>query len=110
MVRGGKEGSGLDAVEWCRRAEELGAGEILLTSVDRDGTRSGFDIDLLRAVTGAVRINVIASGGAGSAAHFSEAIERGGAAAALAASLFHDRELTISAVKQHLAEEGIPVR
>ena len=110
MIRGGKEPTGLDAVDWCRRAEELGAGEILLTSVDRDGTQSGFDIDLLRAVTGAVRINVIASGGAGEPSHFAEAIERGGATAALAASLFHDRRLTIGAVKRYLANERIPVR
>lgn len=110
MIRGGKEPTGLDAVDWCRRAEELGAGEILLTSVDRDGTQSGFDIDLLRAVSGAVRINVIASGGAGEPSHFAEAIERGGATAALAASLFHDRRLTIGAVKRYLANERIPVR
>ena len=110
VVRSGKEPTSLDAVDWCRRAEEMGAGEILLTSVDRDGTQSGFDIDLLRAVTGSVRINVVASGGAGSPAHFAEAIERGGATAALAASLFHDRTLTIGAVKQYLSREGIPVR
>jgi cyclase len=110
MIRSGKESAGLDAVSWCRKAEALGAGEIMLTSVDRDGTQSGFDIDLLRAVTGAVRINVIASGGAGDPAHFAEAIERGGATAALAASLFHDRRLTIAGVKQYLANEGIPVR
>ena len=110
MVRSGKETADLDAVAWCRTAEQLGAGEILLTSVDRDGTQRGFDIDLLRAVTGAVRINVIASGGAGRVEDFSDAIERGGASAALAASLFHDRQLTIGAVKQHLVNEGIPVR
>ena len=110
MVRGGKQSTGIDAVDWCRRAESLGAGEILLTSVDRDGTGRGFDIPLLRAVTGAVRINVIASGGAGRAADFAEAIERGGATAALGASLFHDRILTIADVKRQLAAEGIPVR
>src|SRR5712691_4082241 len=88
IIRSGKEHAGIDAVEWCRRAEELGAGEILLTSVDRDGTSGGYDIDLLRAVTGAVRISVIASGGAGSPEHFRDAIALGGARAALAASLF----------------------
>jgi len=110
MVRSGKEGTGIDAVEWCRRAEDLGAGEILLTSVDRDGTNAGYDIELLRAVTGAVRISVIASGGAGTLEHFRDAIATGGARAALAASLFHDRRLTIGDVKRYLAGEGIPVR
>jgi cyclase len=110
MVRGGRESSGLDAVAWCRRAEELGAGEILLTSVDRDGTNSGYDIELLRAVTSLVKIGVIASGGAGSLEHFRDAIEAGGARAVLAASLFHDRRLSIGDVKQFLASEGIPVR
>ena len=110
MIRGGKVSSGLDAVAWCRRAEELGAGEILLTSVDRDGTQRGFDLDLLRAVTSTLRIGVIASGGAGAVEHFRDAIETGGARAVLAASLFHDRRLTISALKDYLAAEGIPVR
>lgn len=110
MVRSGKETGGIDAIEWCRRAESLGAGEILLTSVDRDGTQSGFDIELLRAVSAAVRIGVIASGGAGTLADFREAIEAGGARAVLAASLFHDRRLTIGQVKNYLAQEGIPIR
>ena len=110
MMRSGKESSGIDAVEWCRRAEELGTGEILLTSVDRDGTNVGYDIELLRAVTGVVRIGVIASGGAGSLEHFRDAIEAGGARAVLAASLFHDRRLSIGDVKRFLASEGIPVR
>ncbi|HSP35487.1 MAG TPA: imidazole glycerol phosphate synthase subunit HisF [Thermoanaerobaculia bacterium] len=110
MIRGGKESTGIDAVDWCKRAEELGAGEILLTSVDRDGTSAGYDIELLRAVTGAVRISVIASGGAGALEHFRDAIAIGGARAALAASLFHDRRLAIGDVKQYLAAEGIPVR
>lgn len=109
-VRGGKEITGVDAVEWCKRAEELGAGEILLTSVDRDGTNRGFDIELLRAVTSIVDIGVIASGGAGSADDFRDAIESGGARAVLAASLFHDRVLTVGDVKRYLAAEGIPVR
>jgi imidazole glycerol-phosphate synthase subunit HisF len=110
MVRSGKENTGIDVVDWCRRAAELGAGEILLTSVDRDGTSSGYDIELLRAVTGAVRISVIASGGAGALEHFREAIAHGGARAVLAASLFHDRSLTIGEVKTYLGAEGIPVR
>ena len=110
MVRGGREPAGLDAVEWCRRAADLGAGEILLTSVDRDGTQKGFDIDLLRAVTAAVRINVIASGGAGTEEHFRDAIESGGARAVLAASLFHDRTMTIARLKEYLGTQGVPVR
>lgn len=110
VVRGGREMTEVDAVEWCQRAEELGAGEILLTSVDRDGTNRGFDLDLLRAVTSRVRIGVIASGGAGSKAHFRDAIETGGARAVLAASLFHDRVLRVGEVKQFLKDEGIAVR
>ncbi len=110
MVRSGKESSGVDAVAWCRQAEELGTGEILLTSVDRDGTNAGYDIELLRAVTSVVRISVIASGGAGALEHFRDAIEAGGARAVLAASLFHDRRLSIGDVKGYLAGEGIPVR
>ncbi len=110
MVRSGKDTTGIDAVEWCRRAEDLGCGEILLTSVDRDGTNAGYDIELLRAVTGAVRISVIASGGAGKLEDFAQAIENGGARAVLAASLFHDRRLTIGEVKAYLSAEGIPVR
>lgn len=109
-VRSGKELTDIDAVAWCRRAEELGAGEILLTSVDRDGTNSGFDLELLRAVTGALKIGVIASGGAGRLEDFRDAIEAGGARAVLAASLFHDRVLTVGDVKRHLETEGIPVR
>jgi imidazole glycerol-phosphate synthase subunit HisF len=109
-VRGGREVTDVNAVEWCRRAEELGAGEILLTSVDRDGTNSGFDLQLLRAVTSTLKIGVIASGGAGRVEDFQDAIETGGARAVLAASLFHDRVLTVGEVKQHLAAEGIPVR
>jgi cyclase len=110
MVRSGKEPAGLDAVAWCRQAEAFGAGEILLTSVDRDGTGSGFDLELLRSVTSALRIGVIASGGAGTLEHFRDAIERGGARAVLAASLFHDGVLTVAGVKRYLEEEGIPVR
>lgn len=109
-VRSGKELTALDAIEWCRRAESLGAGEILLTSVDRDGTNSGFDVELLRAATSALKIGVIASGGAGRLEDFRDAIEAGGARAVLAASLFHDRVLTVGDVKRYLAAEGIPVR
>src|SRR5205814_5270727 len=102
--------TGLDAVEWCRRAEKLGAGEILLTSVDRDGTNAGFDLELLRAVSSSVKISVIASGGAGRLEDFRDAIESGGARAVLAASLFHDQVLTVGDVKQFLEREGIPTR
>jgi phosphoribosylformimino-5-aminoimidazole carboxamide ribotide isomerase len=110
MVRSGKESTGVDAAEWCVEAERLGAGEILLTSVNRDGTSSGFDIELLRSVTGRVKISVIASGGAGTLQHFRDAIESGGARAVLAASLFHDHVLTVGDVKRYLDSEGIPVR
>jgi cyclase len=109
-MRSGNEQTSLDAIQWCRRAEELGAGEIVLTSVDRDGQNSGFDLELLRAATSVLRIGVIASGGAGKLDHFRDAIEAGGARAVLAASLFHDRALTVGAVKQYLEREGIPVR
>ncbi|MFP5246756.1 MAG: imidazole glycerol phosphate synthase subunit HisF [Thermoanaerobaculia bacterium] len=109
-MRSGKERTNIDAVDWCRRAETLGAGEILLTSVDRDGTNRGFDLELLRAVSNALKIGVIASGGAGSLEHFRDAIETGGARAVLAASLFHDRALTVTDVKRSLFNEGIPVR
>lgn len=109
-VRGGKELTDVDAVDWCRRARDLGAGEILLTSVDRDGTGIGFDVGLLRAVTATLDIGVIASGGAGLPEHFRDAIEAGGARAVLAASLFHDRVLSIGDLKRYLENEGIPVR
>lgn len=109
-VRGGREVTNVDAIAWCRRGEELGAGEILLTSVDRDGTNAGFDLELLRAATSVLQIGVIASGGAGALEHFRDAIEAGGARAVLAASLFHDRVLTVGDVKRHLEAEGIPVR
>jgi imidazole glycerol-phosphate synthase subunit HisF len=110
IARGGREPTGLDVVEWARRAAELGAGEILLTSIDRDGTRSGYDLDLLRAVTAAIDIPVIASGGAGSPEDMVAAIVDGGADAVLAASIFHRDTHSISAVKEALAREGVPVR
>ena len=109
-VRGGRTATGIDALEWVREAEARGAGEILLTSMDGDGTQEGFDIALTRAVSSAVAIPVIASGGAGSLRHFKEALTYGGADAALAASLFHYQQLTIAEVKDYLQAEGVPVR
>jgi len=109
-THGGRRPTGLDAVEWARRVEALGAGEILLTSMDCDGTKDGFDIALTRAVAEAVEIPVIASGGAGNAHHMYEALTAGRADAALAASIFHFRELTVGEVKRYLAERGVPVR
>lgn len=110
VVHGGRKDTGLDAVEWAKRCQELGAGEILLTSMDTDGCREGFDLELLRAVCSVVSIPVIASGGCGRLEHFSQVFEETGADAALAASLFHFRELTLQEVKEHLAEHEIPVR
>ncbi len=107
---GGRIDMGLDAVEWAVRAEKLGAGEILLTSMDGDGTKNGYDLELTRAIADAVGIPVIASGGAGKLEHFAEALTEGGADAALAASLFHYKELTIREVKEYLKTRGIPVR
>ena len=97
-------------MEWAIEVEELGAGEILLTSMDKDGTRDGYDLDLLQAVTAAVDIPVIASGGAGKPDHFRDAFLSGNAAAVLAASIFHERDFTIAEVKEYLQAEGIPVR
>jgi cyclase len=110
VVRGGREPTGLDAVEWAQRAVSLGAGEVLLTSIDRDGTRQGFDIPLLRAVTSSVGVPVVASGGAGSPEDMVHAIVDGGADAVLAASIFHRDSHSITAVKQALAAAGVPVR
>jgi imidazole glycerol-phosphate synthase subunit HisF len=109
-THGGRNDVGWDAIEWAARAEKLGAGEILLTSMDRDGTRDGFDIELTRAVSRTVRIPVIASGGAGAPEHFYEALTTGGASAALAASLFHFGELPIPQLKNYLRERGVIVR
>lgn len=106
----GRLDSGIDAIEWAKQAEALGAGEILLTSMDCDGTKAGYDIPLTRAVSDAVSIPVIASGGAGTLEHFYEGLTDGGADAVLAASLFHYKELEISQVKDYLAEKGVPVR
>ena len=107
---GGRLDTGIDAVEWAVKAESLGAGEILLTSMDCDGTKAGYDIALTRAISDAVSIPVIASGGAGTMEHFYEALTEGGADAALAASLFHYKELEIMQVKDYLAEKGVYVR
>lgn len=109
-VTGGRKNTGIDAVEWAKEAERYGAGEILLTSMDGDGTLQGYDVELTRAISDAVRIPVIASGGAGRPEHFAQALTEGGAAAALAASLFHFRQLSIQQVKDSLVEAGIPVR
>jgi cyclase len=109
-THGGRRATGLDAVEWAARAEALGAGEILLTSMDRDGTRDGYDLDLVRAVAGRVRVPVIASGGAGSLEHLHEGLVVGGADAVLAASIFHFGEHTVEEAKRYLAARGVPVR
>ncbi len=108
-LNGGRIPTDLDAVEWAARAEQLGAGEILLTSMDTDGTQDGYDIPLLRAVCEAVNIPVIASGGAGKLEHFYEAIQAG-ASAVLAASVFHYKRFSVPEVKHYLAERGVPVR
>ena len=110
VVNGGRIDTGLDAIQWAQKVQELGAGEILLTSMDADGTKNGFDLELLNAVTGVVSIPVIASGGCGKLTHFSEVFLKTGADAALAASLFHYRELTVGQVKEHLREKGIVAR
>jgi cyclase len=107
---GGRLDCGIDAVEWAIEAEKLGAGEILLTSMDCDGTKAGFDLELTKAVSSAVSIPVIASGGAGQMSHFKDALTIGGADAALAASLFHYKELEIMDLKHYLRDEGVPVR
>ena len=107
---GGRIDMGIDAVEWAKKAAKLGAGEILLTSMDGDGTKSGYDLELTRAVAEAVEIPVIASGGAGTLEHFYEALADAKAEAVLAASLFHYKELEIRQVKQYLAQKGISVR
>ena len=109
-THGGRRNVGWDALEWAVRAERLGAGEILLTSMDRDGTRDGYDIELTRAVSDAVSIPVIASGGAGRLEHFYEALTEGGASAVLAASLFHFGEYKIADVKDYLRARGVLVR
>ena len=107
---GGRNPTGIDAVEWAKECERLGAGELLVTSMDTDGTKAGFDVEMLKAVTDVVSIPVIASGGCGSLAHFAEMFEQTGCDAALAASLFHFGELTVPQVKEYLRGQNIPAR
>lgn len=109
-IHGGRTPTGKDAVAWALEGERLGAGEILLTSMDRDGTRDGYDLELTRAIAEAVRVPVIASGGAGTLEHLFDGLTTGKADAALAASMFHYREVTVSEVKRYLAGRGVPVR
>ena len=109
-ARSGREDARRDAVEWGREAADRGAGELLLTSIDRDGTRSGFDCELTAAVSSAVTIPVIASGGAGTFDHFVDVFTRGQADAALAASVFHFSEHAVSELKRHIRAHGVPVR
>jgi imidazole glycerol-phosphate synthase subunit HisF len=110
FTHGGRKSTGLDAIAWARRMEDNGAGEILLTSMDRDGTKAGFDLEVTRAVSDAVRVPVIASGGVGNVGHFVEGVVLGGANAVLAASIFHFGEYTIQDAKRHMAAHGIEVR
>jgi cyclase len=110
FIYGGHDNTGRDALEWASEAERQGAGEILLTSMDRDGTQQGYDIELLQAMTSRLGIPVIASGGAGTMSHFRDALTAGGADAALAASLFHSKTMTIPDLKTYLRSEGVPVR
>ena len=109
-IYGGHEKTALDGLTWVQEVEQRGAGEILLTSMDRDGTQEGYDVELLREVTSRISIPVIASGGAGRLEHFAAALKEGGADAVLAASLFHSRSMTITQLKQFLRSEGVPVR
>jgi cyclase len=109
-VSGGRTPTGIDALEWIRKAVDLGAGEILLTSMDGDGTLAGYDIELTRTVAEAVQVPLIASGGAGEMQHFADVLTEGKADAALAASLFHDKVLTVGEVKAFLLERGLPIR
>jgi len=110
VVKSGSESTGMDTVSWAKRVEKLGAGEILLTSKDADGTKDGYDLEMTKAVAEAVSIPVIASGGAGKLEHLYQAVTEGKASAVLAASIFHFGEISISEVKQYLKEKGIPVR
>src|SRR5512140_1096134 len=109
-IHGGRTPTGLDAIEWARRMESFGAGEILLTSMARDGTKAGYDIPLTRAIADAVHVPVVASGGVGTLDHIFDGLTAGGATAALAASIFHYREFTVRQCKEYLAARGVPVR
>jgi cyclase len=109
-THGGRNPTDLEAVAWAKRVEKLGAGEILLTSMDADGTKEGYDMDLVRSVSGAVSIPVIASGGAGQLEHMADVLQNAGADAVLAASIFHFGEYTVGDVKRFLAGRGVPVR
>lgn len=109
-INGGRKSTGLEAVAWAQEVERLGAGEIVLTCMDADGTKNGFDLEITRAVADAVEIPVVASGGAGSPQHMLEAVTTGGASAALAASIFHYGEYTIAATKQYMADRGVAMR
>ena len=110
FTHGGRKATGLDAVEWAKEMVSFGAGEILLTSMDRDGTKKGFDISLTKIISQSVSVPVVASGGVGSVEHFSEGVQEGGASAVLAASVFHFGEIRISEVKTNMAAAGLPVR
>lgn len=110
FTHGGRKATGLDAVEWARKMQQLGAGEILLTSMDKDGQKSGFDLALTHAVTSALEIPVIASGGVGNLQHLADGVKQGGADAVLAASIFHFGEYTVQQAKRYMAEQGIEVR
>lgn len=109
-VTGGRHRTDIDALQWCRQAEELGAGELLVTSMDRDGTKDGYDIDLLQRITSLVNIPVIASGGCGKLSHLFDAIREGGVSAVLAASIFHYGEFTVPQTKEYLKSRGIDIR
>ena len=110
FTHGGRQGTGLDAIEWAKRMAQSGAGEILLTAMDRDGTKAGFDLGLTRAVSDAVSVPVVASGGVGTLDHLVEGVTKGGASAVLAASIFHFGIFSIAQAKAHLAKAGVPVR
>jgi cyclase len=110
FTHGGRKGTGLDTIDWARRMTDHGAGEILITSMDNDGTRSGFDLALTRAVSDAVTVPVVASGGVGSLDDLVDGVTKGGASAVLAASIFHFGEFTVAQAKEHLAQAGVPIR